>query len=151
MNMVGLPPGMIITRVRRDVDAEALVQIGGDRLAQRQDAGRRRIAVMAVTQRLHRRLDDEIRRTEIGLADAEADDIAALRRERVGAGEHGKGVFLADAIEGRNGFQHVSLPDGRGPKRTARAKIGAHFTRLGRENQFATIKSGPITAAMPLT
>ena len=56
-----------------------LCEIGGDRLAQRQDADRRRIAVMAVAQRLDRRLDDEIRRAEIRLADAEIDDVAALR------------------------------------------------------------------------
>ena len=83
MNMVGLPPGKIITDVGRDVDIEPLVQIGRDRLAQRQDADRRRVAVMAVAQRLDRRLDDEIRRAKIRLADAEIDDVAALRGERV--------------------------------------------------------------------
>ena len=73
------------------------MQIGGDRLAQRQDADRRRVAVMAVAQRLDRRLDNEIRRAEIGLADAEIDDVAALRGKLRRAREHGERVFLADA------------------------------------------------------
>ena len=93
--------------VRRNLDLETLVQIGGDRLAQRQDADRRRVAVMAVAQRLDRRLDDEIRRAEIGLADAEIDDVAAGRGKLRGAGEHRKRVLLADAIEGGNGLQHA--------------------------------------------
>ena len=110
MNMVGLPPGMIITSSGDTLDLEALVQVGGDRLAQRRNAGRRRIAVVPVAQRLHRRLDDEFGRAEIRLADAEVDDVAALRGERVGARQHGEGVLLADPVEGRDGFQHAFLP-----------------------------------------
>ncbi len=45
-------------------------------------------------------------RAEIRLADTEIDDVAALRDQSVGAGEHRKGVFLADAVEGRYRFQH---------------------------------------------
>ena len=104
--MVGLPPGMIITASGATLDLEALVQVGGDRLAQRQDADRRRVAVMAVAQRLDRRLDDEIGRAEIRLADAEIDDVAALRGKRIGARQHGEGVLLADAVESRDGLQH---------------------------------------------
>ncbi len=78
MNMVGLPPGMIITSSGDTLTLNRLMQVGGDRLAQRRDADRRRVAVMAVAQRLHRRLDDEVGRAEIGLADAEIDDVAAL-------------------------------------------------------------------------
>ena len=89
------------------------MQVGGDRFAQRQDADRRRVAVMAVAQRLHGRLDDEIRRAEIGLADAEIDDVAALRRKLRGAREHRKGVLFADAVKGGDGFQHGSSPGGR--------------------------------------
>ena len=44
-------------------------------------------------------------RAEIRLADAEIDDVAALRCERVGAREHGEGVLLADAVEGGDGMQ----------------------------------------------
>ena len=43
---------------------------------------------------------------EIRLADAEIDDVAALRGERGGARQHREGVLLADAIEGRDGVQH---------------------------------------------
>ena len=115
MNMVGLPPGMIITLVGRDLDLEALVQIGGDRLAQRRDAVGRRVAVMAVAQRLDRGLDDKLGRAEIGLADAEIDDVAALRGKRVGAREHREGVFLADAVESRDRTKHVCNPSARAP------------------------------------
>ena len=101
MNMVGLPPGMIITSSGDTVDLEALVQVGGDRLAQRQDAGRRRVAVVAVAQRLDRGLDDVVGRAEVRLADAEIDDVAALRGELGGARQHREGVFLADPVEGR--------------------------------------------------
>jgi RimJ/RimL family protein N-acetyltransferase len=77
-NMVTLPPGTISTRLRRHLDAEAAMDVGGDRLAQRQDAGRRRVAVVAVAERLDRRLDDMVGGAEVGLADAEVDDVAAF-------------------------------------------------------------------------
>ena len=66
-------------RVGVDLDAVAALQVLGHRLAQRQDALRRRVAVMAVAQRLDGRLDDVRRRLEVGLADAEVDDVLALR------------------------------------------------------------------------
>ena len=62
--------------------------------------------MVAVAQCLDRGLDDEVRRAEVGLADAEIDDVAALRDERVGAREHREGVLLADAIEGCDGAEH---------------------------------------------
>ena len=65
---------------------------------------------MAVAQRLDGRLDDEIRRAEIGLADAEIDDVAAGRRKLHGARQHGEGIFLTDAIESGDGFQHGVSP-----------------------------------------
>ena len=106
-------------RVRRDADRKALVQVGGDRLAQRQDADRRRVAVMTVAQRLDRCLDDKIRRAEIGLADAEIDDVAALRRKLRRARKHGESVFLAEPVEGGNGSQH-----------------GRHFSVIARQRQM---------------
>src|SRR5262249_38307999 len=90
-----------------------------DSLAERRNAGRGRIAVMAVAQRLDRRLDDELRRAEVRLADAEIDDVAALRRQRIGAGQHGERVFLADAVECRDGLQHW-LPSGVAVRKFAR-------------------------------
>ena len=47
-----------------------------------------------------------IGRAEIRLADAEIDDVAALRGQRIGARQHREGIFLADAVEGRDGSQH---------------------------------------------
>ena len=66
-------------------------------------------AVKAIAQSLDRRLDDMGRRFEIGLADAEIDDVAPLRRERGRAGEHRECVLFADAVERRDGVQHVPL------------------------------------------
>ncbi len=65
---------------------------------------------MAVAQRLDRGLDDEVGRAEIRLADAEIDDVAALRDQRIGARQHGEGILLADAVEGRDGAKHGILP-----------------------------------------
>ena len=110
MNMVGLPPGMIITAVGRDFDAEALVQVGGHRLTQGRNAVCWRVAVVALAQRLDRRLDDEVRGAEIGLADAEIDDVAPLPDQLIGAGEHREGIFLADAVESGDRFQHGITP-----------------------------------------
>ena len=93
--------------VGRHAHLEALAKVGGHRFAQRRDADCRGIAVMAVAQRLDRGFNDEIGRAEIGLADAEIDDIAPLGGERVGARQHRKGILLSNAIEGGNGFQHV--------------------------------------------
>ena len=61
---------------------------------------------MAVAQRLDRGLDDEVGRAEIGLADAEIDDVAPLRGERRRARQHRECILLADAIERAHGFQH---------------------------------------------
>jgi hypothetical protein len=48
MNMAGLPPGRIITSSGDTVTPNRFVEIGSHRLAQRQDAVRRRVAVMSV-------------------------------------------------------------------------------------------------------
>ncbi len=83
---------------------------------------------MTVAQRLHRRLDNEVRGAEIRLADAEIDDVAALRDQGIGAGEHRKSIFLADAVESRDRFQHgVGSPGefaGSSPDRERKIKLG---------------------------
>src|SRR5271155_2371936 len=61
---------------------------------------------MSVAQRLDGRLDNEIRRAEIRLADAEIDDVAALSGELRSARKHGKCVLFTDAIETSNRLQH---------------------------------------------
>jgi len=45
-------------------------------------------------------------RTEVRLADAQIDDVAALSGKVRGAREHREGIFLADSIEGRDGAKH---------------------------------------------
>lgn len=77
------------------------MQVGGDGLAQRLDAHRRRVAVPAVAQRPYGGLHDVARGGHVGLADPEVDDVAALRRQLGGAVEHRKGVLLAEPGEGR--------------------------------------------------
>jgi hypothetical protein len=92
--------------VGRDGYTRALFDVSGHRLAQRQDAGCRRVAMVTVAQGLHGRLDDVGGRREIRLADAQIDDVPTLVREIGGTGEHGEGVLLADAREGRNKVRH---------------------------------------------
>jgi hypothetical protein len=66
--------------------------------------------VVAFAERLDRRFDDEIWRSEIRLADAKIDNVAALRGQGIGAGEHRERVFLADAVEGRDSTKHDCCP-----------------------------------------
>ena len=63
--------------------------------------------MLPVAQRLDRRLDDMRRGREIGLADAQVDDVAPLRRQRIGAGQDGKGIFFPDAIKIRDRLHGV--------------------------------------------
>ena len=111
-NIVTLPPGTTSTCVGRDLDAVAAVQIGRHRLAQRQDAVGRRVAVMAVGQRLAPGLDDVLGGREIGLADAEIDDRAALRRQRVGARQHLECGLGAEHRHPAGHLQHACSPLG---------------------------------------
>ena len=96
-----------------DLDAVALFQVLGDRLAQRQDALRRRIAVVAIAQRLDGGFDDVARRLEVGLADAEIDDRLTLPLQFAGARQDLEGILGAEAIEivgelQRGGHQGIS-------------------------------------------
>lgn len=87
------------------------MEVPRHRLTKRWNADRRCVAVMAVAQGLDACLDDMSRRGEVRLADAEIDDVAALRRKRAGAGENSEGVLLADPIEGGHDTQHgLDLP-----------------------------------------
>ena len=86
--------------IGRHVGAEPAVQILRHRLAQRRNPGRVGIAVLAVAQSFDGGLDDMRRRFEIGLADAEIDDVAPLALQFGRPRQHGEGVFLADALKG---------------------------------------------------
>ena len=109
-NMVGLPPGMMTMSSGLDLDAVAAVQVLRHRLAQRQDALRRRVAVVAVAQRLDGGLDDVLGRLEVGLADAEVDDVLALALQVGGAGQHLEGGLGAQALQVRHELQHGVSP-----------------------------------------
>ena len=69
-------------------------------LAQRQYAVGGRVSVMAVAERLHRRLHHMFRRFEIRLTDAEIDDVLALTLQFCGAGENLKGCLGLEAGDG---------------------------------------------------
>src|SRR5690606_36585044 len=56
------------------------------------------------------RFDDLLRSREVQLADAQIDDVLARLRKRSRARQNGKGIFLADAVEGVNRLEHASRP-----------------------------------------
>ena len=97
--MVGLPPGMMTIVSGCDLDAVAAGQVLRHRLAQRQDALGRRVAVVAVAQRLDGGFDDVAGRLEVGLADAEVDDRLALALELGGARQHLEGRLGSQALQ----------------------------------------------------
>jgi hypothetical protein len=66
--------------------------------------------MLAIAQRLDRRLDNVRRGFEIRLADAEVDDVAPLPLQLGRAGENGEGVLVADAREGGDDVQHERPP-----------------------------------------
>ena len=86
--------------IRRCFDLEAAVKVGRHRLAQRRDSGRVGIAVLAVAQRLDGGLDDMGWRFEVGLADAEIDDVAPLALQFGRLREHRERVLLPHPPEG---------------------------------------------------
>ena len=120
MNIVGLPPGMIITLSGDTSTLKRLARSAATASRNGRNAVGGRIAMMTVAQRFYRRLDDEIGRPEVGLADAEIDDVTALRDQRIGAGKHREGVFLANTIEGRDCTKHNCNPPARALSRHRR-------------------------------
>ena len=108
----GLAAGQDHHFAGRHGDPETCLQIGGHGFAQRRNSNCRRIAMVTIAKCFDRRFDDEIGRAEVGLADAEIDDVTALRNKLGCARQHREGVLLADTIEAGNGSQHEisSLP-----------------------------------------
>ena len=82
------------------------LDLGGHRVAELGNAGRRGIAVVSVGEGLDRRRDDVIGRRKIRLADAEIDDVAPGSGKFSRPRQHGEGVFLANPVKGRDRFQH---------------------------------------------
>ncbi len=56
---------------------------------------------LASVEGVFRRPPDVIRRVEVGLADLEVDDVAALRFQRSGSGEHLEGGFGSQSLHAR--------------------------------------------------
>ncbi len=79
--------------------------------------------MLAVAERFDRRLDDMGRGFEIGLANAEIDDVAPLTLQFRRPRQHGERVFLADAVKGSLDGGHwicvsgVGAPCGKGGAR----------------------------------
>ena len=82
----------------RDVEPATAPHVGCCGGAQRVDACRRRIAMLAVADRGDRRVLDVRGRGEIGLADAERDDVTTLTHEIVDLGQHDECIFGAKAV-----------------------------------------------------
>ena len=82
------------------VRGEALAgpDVRGDRLAQGGDAGERRVVRRPVVERALRRRPDVGGGVEVGLADLEVDDRAALGLERAGARGDLEGALGADGL-----------------------------------------------------
>ena len=93
--IVTLPPGTTTIRSGWTSTPRRGSMSGGHGLAQGQDAVGRRVAVVAVAQRLDRGLDDVRRGGEVGLADAEIDDAAAGLGQGRGSRQHLEGALGA--------------------------------------------------------
>src|SRR5438477_1553440 len=96
--------------VGRHLDSVAAPKICGNGGAQRRDAVGWGIAVMTVGEGLAAGLDDMRRGRKIGLADAEIDDRAVLRRQRLGARQHLEGGFGAENPHPAGHLQHAHAP-----------------------------------------
>ena len=95
--------------VRVNLDIVAFVQIGGDGFAQGQDPLAWRIAMMTVTQGFLSGLDNMLRCAEIGLANPEIDNIAALPFKLGGAGKNLKRRLGPQMVHIFVDLQHSSL------------------------------------------
>ncbi len=124
----------------RDLHAEPPRRVGGDRLAQRGDAARGRVAVVAVAEGPARGLDDVRRRREIGLADTEVDHRAAPRREGLGARQHLERALGAEA--GDVGRDHRGSSGG-SPRRPVSHRARRAESSRPTDDLLLTIDRGP--------
>src|SRR5580700_6239484 len=104
--------------------------------------------MLAVAQSFDSGLDDMRRRFEIGLADAEIDDVTPLALQFSRSRQHGEGVFLADALKGGlDGGHCFCVSGGRGSfwqsrARGARATLDAPPSRLKQRLKFLQAEAG---------
>lgn len=66
--------------------------------------------MVAVAQGAHARLDDVSGGGEVGLADSQVDDVAALSGQLRGTGKDGESIFIADPVETADGGQQACSP-----------------------------------------
>ena len=100
VNTACFPPLVTSTCADRTGVAAVAQRLGGDRLAQFGEPGRRRVAVVSwITARRHRCRDDVLRRWEVRLAGPESDDVLAGRLQGLGLGIDGEGRRLGDGRE----------------------------------------------------
>ena len=92
----GLRPSADYDVFRPDLEAPHGTHIARRGFAQLDDAGRGRVAVLALAHRTHRRVLHVDGRMEIRLADAKGDDVLALADELVHLGEDHEGVFCSE-------------------------------------------------------
>jgi hypothetical protein len=94
--MNGFAPACDDHILRTYFDPARCAHVARNRLAQLDDAGRWRVAVLALAYRLDRGVLDILGRMEIGLADAKRDHVLALPDQGIDLREHDEGVFGAE-------------------------------------------------------
>ena len=90
-----LQPGATRTSSAGNLQAAGALQVGGDGFAESGDAASGDVAVAAGGGGIAQGVDDRGRGMEIGLAEFEVNDGAALALEFFGAGENGQGAFAS--------------------------------------------------------
>ena len=93
----------------RVVESVVALELGDDRRLQAGGAVDRRVFGEARVDRRDRRILDVLRGVEIGFAGAEADDVAAARLERGGAGGDGQGGGGLDGLYAAGEFHSGSF------------------------------------------
>src|SRR5690606_5322263 len=73
----------------------------------------------------------------------EVDDVLAGLRQRGGAGEHGEGIFLAEAVEGGDGLEH-----GSGFRRQRGGDVGVDEIFAGKEQWQIAVSSDRVDEAI---
>ena len=108
--MKGLAPAPTTTSSGAHGDAARARDVLRDCLAQLGDAGRGRVAVLAAADGGHGRVLDVHRRGEVGLADAEGDDVLAGGLQLGHFGEDDEGVFGAELVGPAADGGHGGVP-----------------------------------------
>ena len=122
----------------------------------------RRIAVMTVAQRLHRRLDDVVGGTKVRLPDAQVDDRASLRLQRLRPRQHLERRLRPQPPHPRRQLHHRLAPESLfiAPpileNTIPRQPLARDPSRSGRDNNdnlcpFVRSRFAPLTSTLPLS